>query len=208
MGIRPGPNRGGEETNTPGAGPGCWCEASAGYRFFFFLPAFFAAFLAAFFVAFFAAFFLAAFLAGFFAAAFLVAFFLAAFLAGFFAGAFLAAFFLAAFLAGFFAGAGAADGFGVAGVIGAGAGSGSGGIGAGSIQPEPDQPISMSLSSDIVTSSGGISRRCTRRWCRGRPVPPSMVTKSADKMHFFAPSASGGAGAPMSQALDGPVESW
>jgi len=118
-----------------------------GYLFLpFFLPPFFLAGLRATFLL--AGFFLAA----AFRAGFLAAFFLAAFLAGFFlAGFFLAAFFRAGFLA-----AGALD----AAVLGAGGagggliGIGSGGIGAGSIHPEPDQPISIMLSSAIGIPPG------------------------------------------------------
>ncbi|MFI5209944.1 MAG: hypothetical protein ACHQ2E_05825 [Gemmatimonadales bacterium] len=112
----------------------------------FFLPPFFrAGFRAAFFLAGF-------FLAAAFRAGFLEAFFLAAFLPGFFfAGFFLAAFFRAGFLA---AGALVAAALGAGGAGGGLIGIGSGGIGAGSIHPEPDQPISIMLSSAIGIPPG------------------------------------------------------
>ena len=120
-----------------------------------FLPPFLAA---RFFAGFRATFFLAAFLlAGFFATFRLAAFFLAGFFATFFLAAFFATFFFATFfLAGFFAAIGLA---GIAGSdigdhAGVATGSGALGVGAGSIQPAPDQPMSISLSSAIVPSSG------------------------------------------------------
>ena len=154
-------------------------EAVERYRLFdFFAGVFLALRAAGFFLAgvflagfFAAAFFfagLAAFLATFFTAFFAALFFLgAAFFLGatfFWGAAFAAACFGAAVIAGF---AGAAAGLGRGGALGtatgvpiAGAdgasswgGGGGGDAGIGSIQPEPDQPISMSRNALILASS-------------------------------------------------------
>jgi len=132
-------------------------------------------FFAAFFTGFGAADFLVAFfLVAFFAVRFLVAFFLVAFFAvRFLAAGFFAAFFGAGFL-GDFLGAvetaglttGGRSSIGVssgsisssAGGGGTGGGGGGGEDGIGSIQPEPDQPISVSSNAAIWGSLGSVLR--------------------------------------------------